>query len=300
MPVRIYIDTEVLGPTRVIDGVEHRELIARVATALEDSDVPTEDELSLLQPWLWRQLLWRTVINGQADHSPTPLPLPEHAPDPAALLPGIVARFPRTDDAESSFFWVVRPDEQEEDPDGADRIHWPEVLADMAQWPGPLPYRCGVCWAFAIPAAELPDNQHVFLTLDSLSIGDGPALQFGARTIVEDVLSSESADAGLVLSVRGGRAPGEPEAGQILDLRRLLVRRHEGTKQRGFDWQQGVADGLADALNPAALIPGVLARTWEQVAPDHDAKIQAVEAARDSHRQLLRHLLRPGLDGDPG
>ena len=83
MPVRIYIDTEVLGPTRVIDGVEHRELIARVATALEDSDVPTEDELSLLQPWLWRQLLWRTVINGQADHSPTPLPLPEHAPDPA-------------------------------------------------------------------------------------------------------------------------------------------------------------------------------------------------------------------------
>lgn len=309
MTVKILIDTEILGPTRSVNGIEVRDVIARVATALEGADTPTERQLKLLQPWLWSPPTWKAWLSDpQNPASIEPIKPPAPNADLAALRKRIAEPFKADPPEGKVYSWRERLDDADEDPDAPDHLHWPEVLADMAQWPGLLPYHLQLCFAFTIPAAELAGRK-LFLQLAAFVVDGGDAT-FDASAIDPDRLTSTSTDGGSMQESLAASPPGPRAPEQVLDLQRMLIQPRAGGLRQDEDWQQSLPDHLAGYSNPAAWLPALLRGLWSSDAasgsamegsgePSAEHKQLALAVARLSHERVLQRLLSAGPDGNP-
>lgn len=310
MTVKILIDCEILGPVRQHQGVNVHDVIARVSTALEGTDTPSEQQLALLQPWFWSEVKWQAWLD---DLKSAPFDIefigaPPPNTDITPLRDRVVERFVRyaPDPPDGKrFLWGERIDDADENPDRPDQIHWPELLADMAQWPALIPYQLKLCFAFIIPVAKLQQGR-LFLSLESLVAGSTKVELQGQKLIGHDRLQATASDGSCELTSWSAAAPGAPDQHQVLDLQRMLIRPRDGGLRQDEDWQQSLPDHIAESSNPASWLPALLRSEWggpadgqpvEEPIPQH--KALALSAASFSHAQLLRRLLAPGLDDSP-
>lgn len=319
MAITIHIDSEVLGPVRNnAAGQKVRDVIARIAVSWQPADGqerPNPHELMLLKPWCWDLAQWRLRDAHGADLSGEELdpPADVHAADYLPkVLNQVAARFEQgaTANTHASFHWSARPEGVEEDPDGPDQLYWPEVLTDIGHWPGSWPYHAKVCVAIEVADADLPAADGLnFAWIEELAIRvDKQSLKltfdFPQHPGVVAEASGVLDGTHVTLICRGSAAPNAPAAHQVLDLERLLVRPLANTRIWGKDWQQQVPDIVADALNPAVLVPRLIDAHVADGSLDPSGKLadrrRAIGWAQVGYRSLLQHLTNSGIDGNPG
>lgn len=339
MDLRFYFDTAVLGPE--YEG-GHRHLVLSVSAAWEANSPPNDGspEQALLQPWRWDETqcefkLYRiqgNVLTEVADAELERIGLRgDWAPDENAVAPArgkLLALYDICAKTESEqqnphhkFRLGLEQDEKDEDPDLPNRQCWPDLLASAGRWPGLLPYRLKLQYAFRVRKEKIDPKTFYFIVPVEISTEAAndtivkkaePKYERPGEASVEYHWKKDTGKTGIAEARLGGSAmPSADEAsGGLLDLDSLWVRPDANGGWTSHDWFAAVPGLVAEAFDQPDLLFDVLAElaagpataeipsALEKLFQDESKRTTLLEFVVNAWRQRYGDQQRRGSDGN--